>query len=61
VTHTFGILGSGRQGTAAAYDLAAAQDASLVVMFDVDDRVERRRRREQHRVVGQGDEREPRA
>jgi len=41
VTHTFGILGSGRQGTAAAYDLAAAQDASLVVMFDVDDRVAR--------------------
>ena len=41
MTHTFGILGSGRQGTAAAYDLAAAQDASLVVMFDVDDRVAR--------------------
>jgi lysine 6-dehydrogenase len=36
VTDTFGILGSGRQGTAAAYDLAVAQDASLVVMFDVD-------------------------
>lgn len=36
MTHTFGILGSGRQGTAAAYDLAVAQDAALVVMFDVD-------------------------
>lgn len=34
--HTFGILGSGRQGTAAAYDLAVAQDAALVVMFDVE-------------------------
>lgn len=39
MTNTFGILGSGRQGTAAAYDLVAAQDASLVVMFDVDPQV----------------------
>jgi lysine 6-dehydrogenase len=36
VNQTFGILGSGRQGTAAAYDLAVAQDAGLVVMFDLD-------------------------
>jgi lysine 6-dehydrogenase len=34
MTRTFGIVGSGRQGTAAAYDLAVAQDADLVVMFD---------------------------
>jgi lysine 6-dehydrogenase len=33
---TFGVLGSGRQGTAAAYDLAVAQDADLVVLFDAD-------------------------
>jgi lysine 6-dehydrogenase len=41
VTSTFGILGSGRQGTAAGYDLAARQDAALVVMFDVDPEVAR--------------------
>jgi saccharopine dehydrogenase-like NADP-dependent oxidoreductase len=34
----FGVLGSGRQGTAAAYDLAVAQGAHRVVMFDADDR-----------------------
>lgn len=34
MARTFGIVGSGRQGTAAAYDLAVAQDADLVVMFD---------------------------
>jgi lysine 6-dehydrogenase len=36
MSSTFGVIGSGRQGTAAAYDLAAVQDADLVVMFDAD-------------------------
>lgn len=36
LSKTFGVIGSGRQGTAAAYDLAANQAAERVVMFDAD-------------------------
>jgi len=41
MTGTFGVIGSGRQGTAAAYDLATIQDADLVVLFDADPEVAR--------------------
>lgn len=37
MTKSFGVLGSGRQGTAAAYDLAVVQRASRVVMLDADE------------------------
>ncbi len=36
LSKTFGVIGSGRQGTAAAYDLAANQAAERVVMFDAE-------------------------
>jgi lysine 6-dehydrogenase len=37
VSHRYGVLGSGRQGTAAAYDLVVRGDASSVVLGDVDE------------------------
>ncbi len=36
MTHRYAILGSGRQGTAAAYDLARFGDAARIVMADSD-------------------------
>lgn len=36
MTHTYAILGAGRQGTAAGYDLARWGDASRVIMADRD-------------------------
>jgi len=41
MSSTFGVIGSGRQGTAAGYDLATFQDAALAVMFDADPEVAR--------------------
>jgi lysine 6-dehydrogenase len=36
VTYTYGVLGAGRQGTAAAYDMARFGDAARVKVADVD-------------------------
>jgi lysine 6-dehydrogenase len=52
MSRTFGIVGSGRQGTAAAYDLAVAQDADLVVMFDARDDAARAASMRVNRLAG---------
>lgn len=36
MTHSYAVIGAGRQGTAAAYDLARFGDASRVVLADLD-------------------------
>lgn len=36
MTHTYGVLGGGRQGTAAAYDMARFGDAKEVLIADID-------------------------
>jgi len=40
--YVYGVLGAGRQGTAAAYDLARFGNASKVVLGDVDAKIARR-------------------
>jgi lysine 6-dehydrogenase len=42
MSHTFAVLGAGRQGTAAAYDMARWGDARRVVLADYDLKVARR-------------------
>ncbi|MDJ0923657.1 MAG: saccharopine dehydrogenase C-terminal domain-containing protein [Acidimicrobiia bacterium] len=42
MTHTYGIIGAGRQGIAAAYDLAVRGAASRIVLADLDDAVSAR-------------------
>jgi len=34
--YKYGVLGAGRQGTAAAYDLAVRGEAASIVLADVD-------------------------
>ena len=34
--YTYAVLGAGRQGTAAAYDLAKFGDARRIILFDID-------------------------
>lgn len=41
MARTFGVVGSGRQGTAAAYDVAVNQAADRVFMFDADEQAAR--------------------
>ena len=40
--YTYAVLGSGRQGTAAAYDMACWGDARHVILADLDLEVARR-------------------
>ncbi|MBU0703906.1 MAG: saccharopine dehydrogenase NADP-binding domain-containing protein, partial [Chloroflexi bacterium] len=40
--HTYAVLGAGRQGTAAAFDLARWGDARCVILADLDLEVARR-------------------
>jgi lysine 6-dehydrogenase len=42
VTFTYGVVGAGRQGTAAAYDMARFGDAALVKIADADPEAARR-------------------
>jgi len=42
MSYTYAVLGAGRQGTAAAYDMACWGDAGRVVLADYDLEVARR-------------------
>ena len=49
MSFTYAVVGAGRQGVAAAYDLAVRGDASRILFLDLDEAAARRPRRESTR------------
>ncbi len=52
-TYRYGILGAGRQGTAAAYDLVVRGEAASVTLADIDGTAARRAAERVNRLTGQ--------
>ncbi len=52
-TYRYGILGAGRQGTAAAYDLVVRGEAASVTLADIDETAARRAAERVNRLTGQ--------
>jgi len=52
VGYRYGVMGSGRQGTAAAYDLAVNGDADVVLLGDVDSSLARSAAKRVNRLSG---------
>ena len=51
-TYRYGILGAGRQGTAAAYDLVVRGEAASVTLADIDETAARRAAERVNRLAG---------
>jgi lysine 6-dehydrogenase len=54
MSFTYAVLGGGRQGTAAAYDMAKFGDAKKVVIADVDEAAARASAERVNRLIGSG-------
>jgi lysine 6-dehydrogenase len=54
MSFTYGVLGGGRQGTAAAYDMAMFGDAKKVVIADVDEAAAGASAKRVNRLIGSG-------
>jgi lysine 6-dehydrogenase len=52
VSHTYTVLGAGRQGTAAAYDMARWGDAERVILADADLTVARQAAKRVNQLIG---------
>jgi lysine 6-dehydrogenase len=52
MSHAYAVVGAGRQGVAAAYDLAARGDASRVLFLDIDERAAHRAAEQVNTLVG---------
>lgn len=52
-TYRYGILGAGRQGTAAAFDLVVRGEAASVTLADIDETAARRAAERVNRLTGQ--------
>ncbi len=52
-TYRYGILGAGRQGTAAAFDLVVRGEAASVTLADIDEAAARRAAERVNRLTGQ--------
>jgi lysine 6-dehydrogenase len=51
-TYTYGVIGSGRQGTAAAYDMARWGEAKKIILIDKDLSIAERAAKRVNRLVG---------